>query len=43
MDSLININVYNDVWNCDDDGLVNENEHVWNYMMVIIDHEHDIT
>jgi len=47
MDSLMNSNVYNFVWNCDDDDdddwLVNGYDHVWKYMMIVIDHEHDIT
>jgi len=28
------MHVYNDVWNYDDDGLINGYEHVWKYMMV---------
>jgi len=36
-----------DVWNYydddDDDWLANWYEHVWKYMMIIIDHEHYIT
>jgi len=39
----MNVHVYNDVWNCDDDGLVNGYDHVWKYMMIVIDHKHDIT
>lgn len=34
--------MYIDVWNCDNDELVNKYEHVWKYMLVVIDHEYDI-
>lgn len=39
---LMNMLVYNVVWNCDNDGLVYGYEHLWKYLLVIIDHEHDI-
>ena len=39
----MNVHVYNDVWSCDNDGFVNGYEHVWKYMLVAINHEHDIT
>jgi len=39
----MNMHVYNVVWNCDgDDGFVNDYEHVWKYMMIVIDHKHDV-
>lgn len=43
MDLLMNMLVYNNVWNYDDDELVSGDGHIWKYFLVVIDLEYDIT